>query len=176
MASMPTQKRIRQIEDLQPDSQNCNKGTERGSQLLERSLREYGAGRSIVADKNGVVLCGNKTLEAAAGIGLKKIVVVETDGTTLVVVQRTDLDAATPQAKELAISDNRTGEVNLDWDAGVVAAMSDEVDLSKFFGEIELKKLLGEHLEAGDFECCENCGRKMPKNRSRVAKPAPQPA
>lgn len=162
--------KIRQIEDLQPDRANCNEGTERGSQLLEKSLRDYGAARSIVADKNGVVLCGNKTLEAAVGIGFKKVLVVETDGTTLVVVQRTDLDADTKQAKELALADNRAGELDLSWNAPALVNLSQDVDLGKFFLENELKDILGEACAAAEFEKCPNCGRKMPKNRSKVAR------
>jgi hypothetical protein len=33
------------LSDLTPDSHNANKGTERGRALLEKSLRQYGAGR-----------------------------------------------------------------------------------------------------------------------------------
>ena len=44
------------------DSRNANKGTERGLALLDKSLRQYGAGRSILVDKNGRVIAGNKTL------------------------------------------------------------------------------------------------------------------
>ncbi len=63
-------KDIRTLSDLVPDPDNANRGTERGAALLEHSLRQYGAGRSILADKNGVVIAGNKTLEQAAALGL----------------------------------------------------------------------------------------------------------
>ena len=75
-------KAIRSIDDLVPDSKNANKGTERGRYMLEQSLREAGAGRSIVVDRDGIVLAGNKTLEAAEELGLP-IVVVKTDGKTI---------------------------------------------------------------------------------------------
>ena len=38
------------IEDLKQDSRNFNKGTEQGQELMERSFKEMGAGRSILID------------------------------------------------------------------------------------------------------------------------------
>lgn len=115
------------IADLTPDPRNLNVGTERGRALLERSVRELGAGRSIVCDKNGVVIAGNKTLDVAAELGLP-IRTVETDGSELVVVQRTDLDLATDvQAKRLALFDNRVSELDLKWDAEQMATLLADV-------------------------------------------------
>jgi hypothetical protein len=48
------------IERLAPDKRNANRGTVRGRALLEDSLRRYGAGRSILADKHGNIIAGNK--------------------------------------------------------------------------------------------------------------------
>ncbi len=50
------------LSDLSPDLRNANLGTERGHAMLERSLQETGAGRSILVDKHGKVIAGNKTL------------------------------------------------------------------------------------------------------------------
>jgi len=41
-------------------SGNANRGTERGTSALESSLELYGAGRSILLDKNGIIIAGNK--------------------------------------------------------------------------------------------------------------------
>jgi len=136
-------KAIQSLRDLVPDERNANKGTERGLGLLDESLRRYGAGRSILADKNGRIIAGNKTLDRAAELGLP-VRVVETDGTELVVVQRKDLDLKRDKAaKELAIADNRVAEVNLDWDPEVLKALQDDgVDLAAFFLPDELEELL----------------------------------
>src|ERR1041384_588040 len=100
-------RKLTDLSSLTPDTHNANQGTQRGRGLLEKSLRQYGAGRSILADKNGVIIAGNKTLETAADLGLP-VKVVETDGTELVVVQRTDLDLTRDKAaRELAYADNR---------------------------------------------------------------------
>ena len=111
---------IQSLDDLQPDPLNANRGTDRGREALRRSLRTYGAGRSIVIDKRGRILGGHKTVEQAKHLGLP-ITVVPTTGETLVVVQRVDLDARTdPRAQALALADNRVAELDLDWDPAVL--------------------------------------------------------
>lgn len=54
------------LSDLQPDDRNANKGSERGTYMIRRSLEKLGAGRSILLDKNGRIIAGNKTAESAA--------------------------------------------------------------------------------------------------------------
>ena len=87
-------KRIRRAEDLTPDARNANRGTPRGRELLGASLRQYGAGRSIVVDRAGRILAGNKTLAQARALDLP-VETVQTEGERLVVVQRVDLDLDT---------------------------------------------------------------------------------
>jgi hypothetical protein len=130
------------LSDLIPDNRNANKGTERGQHMIEESLRSYGAGRSILLDKNMRIIAGNKTAENFGSIGMEDVIVVQTDGTKLVAVQRMDLDLDEPRAMELAIADNRAGQVSLDWDADVLAAMAEEIDLSKFWSPDELESLI----------------------------------
>jgi len=135
---MPSAVKIRTISDLTPDSKNANKGTKRGREMLSASIEKYGVGRSILVDRAGRVIAGNKTLKAVAKNGTK-IRVVPTKGKELVVVQRTDLDLDSKEARELAVADNRVGELGLDWDADVLKDL--DVDLSQFFKDIELKGL-----------------------------------
>ena len=40
------------IDSLVPDNRNYNKGTQYGQRLIEKSLSEFGAGRSILIDKH----------------------------------------------------------------------------------------------------------------------------
>ena len=140
--------KLTNIADLKPDRSNANKGTQRGRGMVESSLRETGAGRSIVVDKNGQVIAGNKTLEAWADIASNDdVVVVETDGKKLVVVQRSDLDLSddTGAARKLAFYDNRASEVGLDWDTEeLFASMQNGMDLSSFWNEDELGELFAE--------------------------------
>jgi hypothetical protein len=136
-------KEITSLADLTPDSRNANRGTPRGRGMVETSLSKYGAGRSVLVDRNGQTIAGNKTVEAAGAIGLENVVVVKTRGDQLVVVQREDLDLDTdPAARELALADNRAGELGLEWDAGVLAELGTEIDLSTFWTKDELQAVL----------------------------------
>ena len=136
-------KQIRHLRDLTPDNRNANRGTERGDTFIERSLRQYGAGRSILIDKNGMIIAGNKTVENAGAIGLNDVVVVQTDGTKVVAVQRVDLDMKNdPKARELALADNRAAELNLEWAGDVLVGLAKELDLGPFFTAAELAALV----------------------------------
>jgi hypothetical protein len=146
-------KTIRTLADLRPDPHNANRGSKRGLDLLERSLQRNGAGRSIVVDRHGVVIAGNKTLESAADLGLD-VLVVKTNGRQLVVVQREDLDMASPKdarARELAIADNRTAQVSLDWDPEVLLHHVPGADLTGYFFDAELAALWGEANAKGEL-------------------------
>jgi hypothetical protein len=136
-------KDITSLDSLTPDDKNANRGTQRGRGALEYSLRNLGAGRSILVDREGRVVAGNKTLEVAAELGLP-VEVVRTDGRALVVVQRTDLDLeADPRARELALADNRVGQLDLDWDPAVLAeTIAEGLDVSPYWGDDELARLL----------------------------------
>jgi hypothetical protein len=81
------------------------------------SMQKLGAGCSIVVDRNGHIIAGNKTAEGAKAAGLENVIGVETDGSQLFAVVRTDLDLDDPKARELAIADNRTAELGLEWTA-----------------------------------------------------------
>ena len=138
--------------DLIPDDKNLNIGTPRGTQMLENSLRSYGAGRSILVDKNGRIIAGNKTYEGAGSIGIDRALVVETDGTELVVVKRTDIDLDSEAGRGLAISDNRVSELNLDWDVEALTDLTDStnIDPGEWWTDAEMKRLQGELEDALD--------------------------
>ena len=109
--------------------------------MLEKSLREYGAGRSVLVDKAGRIIAGNKTIEAAGSIGLEDALMVETDGTQVVIVKRTDLDLDSPQGRGLAIADNRVAEVGLDWDMEALEKLGEELELDQFWFVEELDQM-----------------------------------
>src|SRR5215510_8764208 len=92
-------KKIRRLSDLTPDEQNANLGTVRGLGVIEESLARCGAGRSVLADRNGRLIAGNKTVDAATirANGDDDVIVVQTDGKKIVVVQRVDLDLETDE-------------------------------------------------------------------------------
>jgi hypothetical protein len=112
------------IEALIQDDKNFNKGTKRGKVLMKHSLQKFGAGRSVLIDKNNRLVAGNKTQETAKEEGIKDVIIVETDGKTLVAVKRTDVDLDTPEGREMALADNVTAEQNIDLE---YAKMKDEL-------------------------------------------------
>lgn len=122
------------LSSFTPDQRNANKGREFGHHLLEKSLRELGAGRSILADKHGNLIAGNKTAEVATAIGMDDVIVVQSDGTKLIIVQRTDLDIDSKQGRELALADNKVSQANLEFDELVVSELGDEfgIDLDSW--------------------------------------------
>lgn len=132
--------------DFSPDPRNANRGTPRGGGMLEKSIGELGAGRSIVTDRNGLVVAGNKSREQLSAAGLVDAVVVESDGTRPIVVKRTDWDLtkARDPSRRYAMLDNRVAEVNLDWDPDELGRMLGEgFDFTGLWSEDELAKLLG---------------------------------
>lgn len=114
------------IEQLIPDDKNFNEGTEFGQHLIEESLRKFGAGRSILLDKNNRIIGGNKTTENCVNVGIDDVIIVETDGTKLVAVKRTDIDLDSKQGREMALADNATGKANLAWDESLIEEVSQE--------------------------------------------------
>lgn len=130
---------LKKLTELKPDARNANKGSARGNALISESLRKYGAGRSILLDRNGAIIAGNKTAENAGALGMDEVIVVRTNGEQLVAVQRMDLDLDSPAARELAIADNRASEVSLSWDTDVLKGLAgDGVDLAPFWTPDEL--------------------------------------
>lgn len=109
------------INELKPDGRNYNKGTDKGGKLVKRSLKELGAGRSVLVDKDGNIIAGNKTVEAAKALGYDNVLIVPTDGKTLVAVQRTDVALDSEQGRALALADNATSAAGLAWDFEAIA-------------------------------------------------------
>lgn len=136
----PPQIEVVQLEDIKLDPNNANRGTPRGRKALKKSIKDLGPGRSVLLDKNNTAIAGNKTIEEAKRQGYKQVLVVRTTGDQLVAVQRTDLDLKDKKAQELAISDNRTSEVDLSWDPDVLA--NTEVNLGEIgFEPIEVDNI-----------------------------------
>lgn len=116
------------IDALIPDDKNFNKGTEFGDHLMDDSLRKFGLGRSILLDKNDRIIAGNKTAEKAAELGFENVLVVETDGNTLVAVKRKDVDLDSAKGREFALADNATSKANLCFDTNLIMQEAKKFD------------------------------------------------
>jgi ParB-like chromosome segregation protein Spo0J len=82
-------------------------------EAVARSLRRFGQRKPIVARRDGTVIAGNHTLEAARTLGWPMLAVVWTDD-----------DEAT--AKAFALADNRTGDLGT-YDSAALLAFVEEV-------------------------------------------------
>ena len=117
------------ISDLRFDDKNFNDHSEYGMSLLEKSLQDFGAGRSILIDKNNNIIAGNGIIEAAGNIGLEDMQIVETTGDKIVAVKRTDIELNSKKGRGLAMADNATSAANLSWNKGNIEEVSEQFDL-----------------------------------------------
>ena len=111
-------KQIKTAADLIQDEHNYRKHSDTNKARIKKSIDEAGLGRSVVIDADGVLVAGN---------GVQQVIdkdtpvrVVETDGTELVVVKRTDLHTGDPRRKTLALADNATAD-DVEWDFDAIA-------------------------------------------------------
>lgn len=118
------------IEDLKFDTKNFNKHTEKGMKSLKKSLSSYGAGRSILVDKDNNIIAGNGIAEVASKVGITKTRIIETTGDELVVVKRTDVSLDSKQGREMALADNATSALDLAWDEDVLAEETEKWDMN----------------------------------------------
>ena len=142
------------LNDIIQDDRNLNKGTERGQQLIEKSLREFGAGRSVLIDKNNRIIAGNKTHQNAELAGLDDVIIVETDGTKLVAVKRTDVDLDTKKGREMALADNATTKADLAWDTEQLESVAEDFGIDTDEWDVELDEMPVDLTEAteDDFD------------------------
>jgi len=119
------------------DERNYRKHSDRNKELINKSLKECGAGRSIVIDNEDNIIAGNGIYEQAQKLGLKTKV-IETDGSELVVVKRTDLATDDDKRKQLAVMDNSTSD-------------SSEFDFELLNSDFETETLQDWGLDVADF-------------------------
>jgi site-specific DNA-methyltransferase (adenine-specific) len=145
--------RVVDLDRLTLDPANSCVHDARNLEVIEGSIRELGAGRSILMDADGIIRAGNGTTISAKAAGIKKARVIETDGTELIVVQRTDLTGAKAVAAGLA--DNRSSDLHT-YDAEALKQQIAELDdLELDLGDIgladhELEELLESLAEDDD--------------------------
>lgn len=139
--------------EIKFDKRNYRKHNDRNKDLIRKSLNECGTGRSIVIDNNGEIIAGNGVYEQVKALNIP-VKIIETDGTELIAVKRTDLSTDDEKRKQLAIMDNSTSDSSefdlslLDADfkkselemMGVYTVDYSEVDVTSFFNKNEDKK------------------------------------
>lgn len=122
-----------ELKDLKQDKRNYRKHDDKNISLIRKSVDEAGLGRSIVIDSENEIIAGNGLVSSISQN--TPIKVVETDGTELVVVKRTDLKTNDEKRKKLAIMDNSTSDASsfdiellkMDFDDSSLADMGIEI-------------------------------------------------
>lgn len=140
----------KKIEDLKPDPMNARRHTPRGIGSIERSINRDGFGRSILLSEDYVIAAGNATTEAAMHAGLDKVRVIDTDGTEVIAIRRTDITSGTSEFVNLAIADNRAAE-HSDFDADILSELetADLLNPDEFWFPDEYDRI-GEEPSVGD--------------------------
>lgn len=140
---------MNKIKELIQDDKNFNKGTEFGNSLIEKSFRKFGAGRSILIDKNNRIIAGNKSVENAMSIGIEDVQIIESDGTKIIAVKRTDIDLDSQQGREMALADNASAKANIVFDAELIESEVGEAIAVEWGVELEKEQ---PEAEEDDFE------------------------
>lgn len=99
------------MEKITFDKRNYRRHDDKNKRVIRKSLEELGAGRSVVIDKEGTLIAGNGVYEQAQKLKMP-VRVVETDGSELVVVKRTDLATNDDKRKRLALADNVASDLS----------------------------------------------------------------
>lgn len=143
-----------ELKDIKQDGRNYRIHNDKNLSLIKKSITEVGFGRSIVIDSENEIIAGNGV--ASQVDENTKIKVVETDGSELVVVKRTDLKTDDEKRKKLAIMDNSSSDsssfdydiLSADFSPEELVSMGVEVseieDIEKEIAGDELKKELGD--------------------------------
>lgn len=120
------------MSELKFDPKNYRIHGDKNKRLIQKSLVDCGAGRSILIDKEDCIIAGNGVYEQAQELGLK-VRVIESDGTELIAIKRTDLKTEDARRKALALADNYTSDTSVfDIEAVMEDFTPDELDLWEF--------------------------------------------
>ena len=111
------------LTDLIPDPRNARRHSPENLAMIEASLREVGAARSIVIDEANTILAGNATVASAKAIGLERVRIVDAEPDELIAVRRRDLSEFLKE--RLKHFDNRSAELG-EWDELRIAALQAE--------------------------------------------------
>lgn len=104
------------LESLTPDPKNVRLHPENNLDAIARSLAAFGQLKPIVVGRDGVIVAGNGTWEAARRLGWKE-------------VQAVRVDLTPEQARAFSVADNRTSELAA-WDFSGLGELLHEVQLA----------------------------------------------
>lgn len=139
------------MEQITFDKRNYRKHSDENKRVIKKSLEELGAGRSVLIDKNNTLIAGNGVFEQAQALGIP-VRVIETDGTELVAVKRTDIAGGDEKRKKLAMADNVASDLS-DFDDDLLHEDFSMEELSDWGLELpEIEEAPTEEAQEDDFD------------------------
>lgn len=106
---------IRPIDWFKPDPKNARLHPEPNIAALMHSLKKYQQNKNVVAVKDGTVIAGNGTLEAAKRLGWTGLAAVTF--------------ASEEEARAFALADNKTGDMS-EWNNPVLLEQLEEIKIA----------------------------------------------
>lgn len=131
--------------ELKLDHKNYRIHDEKNKKLINKSLRDTGAGRSILIDNENEIIAGNGVYEQAKKLNIP-IKIVETNGEELIVVKRTDLQTNDKKRQKLAVFDNSASD-NSVFDIELLKQDFDITELQDFGIEMSEDGIIKEIIE-----------------------------
>lgn len=151
--------------EIKRDGRNYRKHSPKNKELIKKSLAELGAGRSILLDSENEIIAGNGVYEQAQNLNIP-IKVIETDGTELVAIKRTDLLTKDDKRRKLAVLDNSTSDTS-EFDFDLLQEDFSKLDLSQMGIEIEIDSDIQKQFE--ELEETENEKNPIAENHINEA-------
>lgn len=109
------------LDNIQRDEKNFNKHTDKGMDLLKKSIEQVGIIESITVSSDNVIISGNARHEKITEkFGDSEAIVVETDGTRPVILKRTDISSGTREFHEAALLANTVSTKNMNLDTALI--------------------------------------------------------
>ena len=129
--------------EIKFDKRNYRKHGDKNKELIKKSLEECGTGRSIIIDNENEIIGGNGVYEQAKKLNIP-VKIIETDGTELIAIKRTDLATNDEKRKQLAVMDNSTSDSS-EFDFELLQTDFDTEELEDWGSDVDFE--LGEEAE-----------------------------
>ena len=142
------------------DKRNARLHDDRSKQAIRESLKQLGAGRSVLTDADNILIAGNGVYHEAVELGIP-VGIIESDGRELVVIKRTDLRNSDPKRTALAIADNKCNDLSV----------FDDEKLEELLSEIENDPLLSAASGFSETEIAEILKQSEPDQKNDDEKP-----
>lgn len=117
---------IQMSEQIKFDANNLRHHDERNRELIRTSLEKYKAGRSALMDADNTLIAGNGAVREALDLKIP-IKIIDTDGSEMIILRRTDIESDSEIRTGLAIADNATTDAS-SWDHDKIRALEIPVE------------------------------------------------